>query len=111
MNARGTYTDRALDPMLSEPFAGRRCLVTGGLGFIGSNLALALAAAGAHVTIVDARVPRHGANPANLVPDGAARTQPDARIAVLDADLGDVERLDVREAALTAEFIFNLAGQ
>src|SRR5882724_2305870 len=53
-----------------EPFAGRRCLVTGGLGFIGSNLALALADGGAAVTVVDARVERHGANPANLVPDG-----------------------------------------
>src|SRR6266436_4970681 len=97
--------------MLTEPFAGRRCLVTGGLGFIGSNLALALARRDAQVTILDARVPRHGANPANLVPDGPGRTEPDARIAVLDADLGDVDRPDVREAAAAAEFIFNLAGQ
>ena len=66
------YTDRALDPMPVESFAGRRCIVTGGLGFIGSNLALALAAAGADVTVIDAPVPRHGANPANLVPDGDA---------------------------------------
>ena len=56
------YTDRALDPTTVEAFAGRRCLVTGGLGFIGSNLAVALAAAGAEVVVVDARVPRHGAN-------------------------------------------------
>ena len=47
LNRAVTYTDRALDPMPVEPFAGRRCLVTGGLGFIGSNLALALARGGA----------------------------------------------------------------
>src|SRR4051812_47043691 len=101
----------ALDPMLTEPFAERRCLVTGGLGFIGSNLALALARHDAHVTVIDARVPRHGANPANLVPDGPDRAEPEPRIAVIDADLGDVDRPEVREAAVAAEFVFNLAGQ
>jgi UDP-glucose 4-epimerase len=102
--------------MAAAPFAGRRCLVTGGLGFIGSNLALALARGGADVTVLDARVPRHGANPANLMPDGAvlapsSEPVPDARIRVVEADLGDVERPDVREATTTAEFVFNLAGQ
>jgi len=95
--------------MPTEPFAGRRCLVTGGLGFIGSNLALALARRGAEVTVLDARVPRHGANPANLIPDG--RGEPHPSIAVIEADLGDVQRPEVRAAALTAEFVFNLAGQ
>ena len=100
--------------MPTEPFAGRRCLVTGGLGFIGSNLALALARHGAVVTVIDSRVPRHGANPANLVPDGAVpdgAREPDPSIVVIDADLGDVERPDVRDATLGAEFVFNLAGQ
>ena len=40
--------------------------------------------------MIDARVPRHGANPANLVPDGA-HDQPDPAIAVIEADLGEVE--------------------
>jgi UDP-glucose 4-epimerase len=104
--------------MPAEPFAGRRCLVTGGLGFIGSNLALALARDGADVTVLDARVPRHGANPLNLVPDGdvpagsaEADAETDDRIRVVEADLGDVDRPDVLEAATTAEFVFNLAGQ
>ena len=92
-----------------DALAGRRCLVTGGLGFIGSNLALALAAAGADVTVVDARFARHGANPHNLVPDGA--DAPDPRVAVVEADLGDVEHPAVRDAALGAELVFNLAGQ
>jgi UDP-glucose 4-epimerase len=95
--------------MLTEPFAGRRCVVTGGLGFIGSNLALTLARGGAEVTVLDARVPRHGANPANLIPDDAG--EPDPSIRVIEADLGDVQRPDVRDAALAAEFVFNLAGQ
>jgi UDP-glucose 4-epimerase len=92
-----------------DAFAGRRCLVTGGLGFIGSNLALALVHHGARVTVLDARVPRHGANPWNLVPDSG--TEPDPRITVVDGDLADVDRPDVRSAALDAELVFNLAGQ
>lgn len=99
----------ALDAIPRDAFAGRRCLVTGGLGFIGSNLALALARHGAAVTVLDSRVPRHGANPWNLVPDGG--TEPDARITVLDADLAHVERPEVRAVAQSAEVVFNLAGQ
>ena len=83
-------------------FGGTKCVVTGGLGFIGSNLSLALAAAGADVTVIDAGVPTHGANPANL--SGAARP-----IQVVDADIGD--RGAVAEAVTAARFVFNLAGQ
>jgi UDP-glucose 4-epimerase len=83
-------------------FADRSCLVTGGLGFIGSNLALALASTGARVTVVDARYPRHGADRRNL--DGAARP-----IRVITSDIGDADA--VREPATEAEFVFNLAGQ
>ncbi len=83
-------------------FGGTKCVVTGGLGFIGSNLSLALAAAGAEVTVIDAGVPTHGANPANL--SGAARP-----IQVVDADIGD--RGAVAEAVTAARFVFNLAGQ
>src|SRR6516164_4379278 len=93
------YTDGALDAIPHDALTGRRCLVTGGLGFIGSNLALDLARRGAEVTVLDARVPRHGANPFNLVADGAH--VPDGRINVVEADLadgwGDGARPDVRE--------------
>jgi UDP-glucose 4-epimerase len=92
----------SLDLTLVDPFAGRRCLVTGGLGFIGSNLAIALGGGGADVTVVDAVVPRHGANPHNL--DGAA-----APVDVIEADLGDAGALE--RAAAGADFVFNLAGQ
>jgi UDP-glucose 4-epimerase len=72
------------------------------LGFVGSNLALALAEADAEVTVVDARVPTHGANPHNL--EGAAR-----HIDVLEADLGAADA--VGDAVAGADVIFNLAGQ
>jgi UDP-glucose 4-epimerase len=94
-----------------EPFTGRRCVVTGGLGFIGSNLALALAQGGAHVTVIDSSVARHGANPANLMPDGRGVTEPDPRIVLVEADLAATDRPDVRQAAVGADVVFNLAGQ
>lgn len=89
-----------MDP--TPAVAGRRCLVTGGLGFIGSNLALALAGAGAEVTVVDACYPRHGANPANL-DDDAGRA-----IRRVTADLADTS---VRPLLEGVEWVFNLAGQ
>jgi UDP-glucose 4-epimerase len=70
---------------------------------------LALVGLGAEVTILDSRVPRHGANLRNLVPDGATDAKPP--IVVVEGDLLDVDRSDVRAAATAAEFVFNLAGQ
>ncbi len=104
------YTVRALGHIPVDAVAGRRCVVTGGLGFIGANLALALSAGGAEVTVIDARVARHGANPRNLVPDGE-HTDPDAGIVVVEADIGDTDRPDVRAATVAADVVFNLAGQ
>jgi len=79
--------------------AGARCVVTGGLGFIGSNLVHALVAAGADVRVVDALVPQHGGDRRNL--DGV-------EVEVLAADLADVR---VAEFVAGAEVVFNLAGQ
>jgi UDP-glucose 4-epimerase len=91
-----------LDASLLSSFSGRRCLVTGGLGFIGSNLALALSGGGADVTVVDALVPTHGGDRRNL--EDAPRT-----IEVIEAPVDDVRA--VRDTAAAAEVIFNLAGQ
>jgi UDP-glucose 4-epimerase len=87
---------------LRRTFSGRRVLITGGLGFIGSNLARALVALGARVTIVDSLIPEYGGNRRNLA-GIAAKVR--------------VHRTDVREHAQLArlirrqDFLFNLAGQ
>ena len=47
-------------------YRGRRVLVTGGLGFIGSNLGRTLADLGARVTAVDSLLPDYGGNLFNL---------------------------------------------
>jgi len=86
----------------AERFAGARCVVTGGLGFIGSNLALALAAAGARVSVIDALIPSHGGNRHNIAP-----ATNDIDVVVADiADSGAIGHV-VRNA----DYIFNLAGQ
>jgi len=52
----------------SEFYAGKKVLITGGLGFLGSHLAIALVEAGAQVTIVDALIPLFGGNRFNIEP-------------------------------------------
>ena len=81
---------------------GVRTLVTGGLGFIGSNLVHRLHALGATVMVVDALIPGHGGNRANL--DGLG----DA----VEVIIGDLRDRDLMENLVaTQEVIFNLAGQ
>ena len=93
-------------PDLSS-FAGRACVVTGGLGFIGSNLAVQLAGAGADVTVIDALIPRHGGSRANLrAPEFAVA---DDAIGVVVADIGDAPATSAALGA--ADFVFNCAGQ
>ena len=47
-------------------YKNKRILITGGLGFIGSNLARALVTQGAEVTIVDSLIPQYGGNVFNI---------------------------------------------
>ena len=47
-------------------YAGKRVMVTGGMGFIGSNLARRLAALRARVLLVDSLIPQYGGNPFNI---------------------------------------------
>jgi UDP-glucose 4-epimerase len=53
---------------IGDAFRGKRALITGGMGFIGSTLAIRLVNAGADVTIADAMIPEYGGNPFNLDP-------------------------------------------
>ena len=65
--ARGTDRMAAAAAVAAqEHWRGKRVLVTGGAGFLGSGLCHALAARGARVTALDAMMPDGGANPANL---------------------------------------------
>ena len=47
-------------------FDDKKVLITGGLGFIGSNLARVLVAQGAHVILVDSLIPEYGGNLFNI---------------------------------------------
>ena len=49
-------------------FEAKKVLITGGLGFIGSNLAIQLVQLGAAVTLVDNMIPRQGGNLFNISP-------------------------------------------
>ena len=49
-----------------EFYRGRRVLITGGLGFIGSNLARRLVDLGADVLLVDSLIPDYGGNLFNI---------------------------------------------
>ncbi len=51
---------------LCQAFRRKRVLITGGLGFIGANLARRLAATEAEITLVDSLVPEYGGNLFNI---------------------------------------------
>ena len=80
-------------------WSGRRVLVTGGAGFLGSNLCHALARRGAKVTALDGFLFGGGANPLNL--DGAP----------VELVRGDIRDIDLRPLCEGAVAIFNLAAQ
>jgi UDP-glucose 4-epimerase len=88
--------------LYGEAFKGKKVLVTGGLGFIGSNLTTQLVKLGATVTIVDNMIPRLGGNLFNVkeIVD---------HIHINFSDVRDSHSMDylVNEQ----DFIFHLAGQ
>ena len=85
-----------------EFYRGRRVLVTGGLGFIGSNLARQLVDLGADVLLVDAMIEDYGGNFFNIA--GFAD-----RVRVNISDVRNETVMDV--LVRDREVIFNLAGQ
>lgn len=85
-----------------EYYKGRRVMITGGLGFIGSNLAHQLVGLGADVLIVDSLQPDYGGNLFNI--EGIA-----SRVRVNIADVRMQSTIGV--LARGQDVIFNLAGQ
>ncbi|MGE3316132.1 MAG: NAD-dependent epimerase/dehydratase family protein [Planctomycetaceae bacterium] len=85
-----------------QEFDGTNVLITGGLGFIGSNLARRLLNLGAQVTLVDSLVPEYGGNRFNI--DGIAD-----RVHVNISDVRDAYSL--QNHVQGQNFLFNLAGQ
>jgi UDP-glucose 4-epimerase len=83
-------------------FREKRVLITGGLGFIGSNLAIKLVALGARVTLLDAMVDDHGGNFFNIEP---VKDQ----VTVNLSDVRDSSTL--RYLVRDKDYIFHLAGQ
>jgi UDP-glucose 4-epimerase len=85
-----------------EFYRGRRVMITGGLGFIGSNLARQLVDLGADIVLVDSLIPDYGGNLFNV--DGIADR---VRINIADIRQQSTMNYLVREC----DVIFNLAGQ
>ena len=81
---------------------GQRVLITGGLGFIGSNLARRLVDLGAHVTLVDSLIPEYGGSLFNIA--GL-----EDRVVVNISDVRDAHSL--RYLVQGQDIVFNLAGQ
>jgi len=86
----------------SNQFSNRKVLVTGGFGFIGSNLVRVLVQSGAQVTVVDSLIPEYGGNLHNL--DGVAG---DVRVNI--SDVRDSHSLP--HFVRGQDYLFNLAGQ
>jgi UDP-glucose 4-epimerase len=83
-------------------YRGRRIMITGGVGFIGSNLAHRLVDLGAHILLVDSLIPEYGGNLFNI------------------QDISDCVRLNIADVRMQTtmealvrdrDVIFNLAGQ
>ncbi|MSS70116.1 MAG: NAD-dependent epimerase/dehydratase family protein [Candidatus Latescibacteria bacterium] len=83
-------------------FQGKRVLITGGLGFIGSTLARRLVDAGAEVALVDSLIPEYGGNLFNLA--GI-----EDRVRVNIADVRD--QYSMNYLVQGQDYLFNLAGQ
>ena len=92
----------SFDARFAELFAGKRVMITGGLGFIGSHLARRLVALGARVMLVDSLIPAYGGNVFNI--NGI-----EDEVQVNIADVRD--EYGMQYLVRGRDYIFNLAGQ
>lgn len=87
---------------MKNTYKGKKVLITGGMGFIGSNLAIQLVKLGARVTLVDSMIPDYGGNLFNI--KGI-----EGKVRLNFSDVRDEHSMDflIRDM----ELMFNLAGQ
>jgi len=83
-------------------YRDKNVLITGGLGFVGSNLAIRLVRAGARVVLVDSLIDDYGGNLYNIQPV-------EDRVRVNIADVRDQHGMNY--LVRRQDFLFNLAGQ
>lgn len=88
-----------IDP---EKYRNKKVIITGGLGFIGSNLAHRLVAYGAKVLLVDSLIPEYGGNLFNI-------KDIEDKVDVNIADVRDIHSM--RYLIQGKDFLFNIAGQ
>ena len=81
---------------------GKKVLISGGLGFIGSNLADRLVGDGAQVTIIDSMIPEYGGNMRNI-------HEISDKITVNFSDVRDP--FSINQLISEQDYLFNLAGQ
>lgn len=85
-----------------DNFKGKNILITGGLGFIGSNLVRKLADLGANVTAVDSLIPEYGGNLFNV------KGYED----LIKTNIADIrDEFSMAYLIQGQEYLFNLAGQ
>jgi UDP-glucose 4-epimerase len=91
-----------MDENKLSAYQGANVLVTGGLGFIGSNLAIRLVELGANVTLVDAMIPEYGGNLFNIA---GIRDK-------VTVNFGDIcDQHAMTWLVRSQDFVFHLAGQ
>jgi len=83
-------------------FVGKKVLITGGLGFIGSNLARRLIGLGAEITLVDSLIPEYGGNMFNI-------SGLEDKLKVNISDVRD--EYSMQTLVSGQDYLFNLAGQ
>lgn len=83
-------------------YKSKNILITGGLGFIGSNLAIKLVEIGARVTIIDSLIPEYGGNLFNIEP-----IKDKVRVNISDVR----DEYSMKYLIQRQDYLFNLAGQ
>lgn len=88
--------------MTDAEFIGKKVLITGGVGFIGSSLARRLVNLGARVTLVDSLIPQYGGNLFNI-----HDIEGQVRLNITDVR----DPFAMRHLIQGQDYLFNLAGQ